>query len=119
MLTGIGHRPELFLSDCLERAGEIYPQLAAAPGRPVRCWWASSAERTAMVIVSYGIQGENPDKRNPSSIVRGGGGFTLRRLWAQKKLAHLMIHQKANEKEIAALGKAVRAGYALHVALGA
>ncbi len=29
----------------------------------------------------------------------------MRRLWAQKKLADLMVHQKANEKEIAALGK--------------
>ena len=29
----------------------------------------------------------------------------MRGLWAQKKLAELMIHQKQNEKEIAALGK--------------
>ena len=32
-------------------------------------------------------------------------GTLLRRVWAQKKLAQLMIHQKENEKEITDLGK--------------
>ena len=36
---------------------------------------------------------------------RRGQGSLLRRLWAQKKLAELMIHQKPNQKEITALGK--------------
>ena len=39
------------------------------------------------------------------SVADAVEGSLLRRLWAQKKLADLMIHQKANEKEIAALGK--------------
>jgi Ca-activated chloride channel homolog len=58
------------------------------------------------VVVNYGIPGAESQQR--TFVVRSSDaveGTLLRRLWAQKKLAHLMIHQKENEKEIAALGK--------------
>ena len=63
-------------------------------------------DESATVSVDYGIQGRQSDKRTfKVSRSEAVEGSLLRRLWAQKKLAELMISQKRNEKEIAALGK--------------
>ena len=62
----------------------------------------------ATVTADYGIAG----RKGPAAIADfqvsradAAEGSLLRRLWAEKKLAELMIYQKQNEKEIAALGK--------------
>ncbi len=61
---------------------------------------------TASVTASNGDRSGAPDTRTfKVSRADAVEGSLLRRLWAQKKLADLMIHQKANEKEIAALGR--------------
>ena len=58
------------------------------------------------VTVNYGIQGGKSRQRTfQAGCADAVKGSLLRRLWAQKKLADLMVHQKRNEKEIAALGK--------------
>ena len=60
----------------------------------------------ATITVDYGIQGGYPDERT-FKVSRSDAvdGSLLRCLWAQKKLAELLIFQKKNEKQIAALGK--------------
>ena len=61
---------------------------------------------TATVTADYGIAGGKPDKQTfKVSRSDAASGSLLQRLWAGKKLAELMIHQKPNEHEIAALGK--------------
>ena len=61
---------------------------------------------TATVTADYGIAGGKSDKQTfKVSRSDAASGSLLRRLWAGKKLAELMIHQKRNEHEIAALGK--------------
>ena len=90
------------------QAAELYPSLP----QPIQ-------ERTpftlvgqlradaATVTLNYGFGGRasvsNPLKLAIRDAVRGN---LLRKLWAQKKLADLMVFQEKNEKEILALGKA-------------
>ena len=107
VLAGIGHRAWSSLSAAIEggELKDLYPQQSQPlAGRFTLV--GKLTKETATVTVNYGIQGSEPDKRtfkvSRSDTVEGS---LLRRLWAQKKLTHLMVHQKANEKEIAALGK--------------
>ena len=52
------------------------------------------------------FRGDIPDKQIfKISQTDAASGSLLQRLWAQKKLAELMIHQKQNQQEITALGK--------------
>jgi hypothetical protein len=89
------------------QAGEFYPSLP----QPIR-------ERTpftlvgrltadnATVTLNYGFAGKasvsNPLKLAIRDAVHGN---LLRKLWAQKKLADLMVFQEKNKKEILELGK--------------
>jgi Ca-activated chloride channel homolog len=62
---------------------------------------------TATVTLNYGFAGK-ASRSNPLTLSRRDAvqGNLLRKLWAQKKLADLMVFQEKNEKEILALGKA-------------
>jgi len=64
------------------------------------------AKDQAEVKLSYGIRGETPTSRT-FALSRDGApeGTLLKRLWAQKKLADLMIFQHENEETIVSLGK--------------
>jgi hypothetical protein len=108
VLTGIGRPAWSFLSAASKdvQVKEIYPQLPQpVAGRRFRLV-GKLTDDAATVTVNYGFPGGVPEKRTfQVSRADAVEGLLLRRLWAQKKLAHLMVHQKANEKEIAALGK--------------
>ncbi|MDP6544520.1 MAG: VIT domain-containing protein [Phycisphaerae bacterium] len=109
VVSSIGRSVFSFLSaGAVEaQAGQLYPSLP----QPVR-------ERTpftlvgrlnadaATITLNYGFAGKasvsNPLKLAVRDAVAGN---LLRKLWAQKKLADLMVFQENNEKKILALGK--------------
>jgi Ca-activated chloride channel homolog len=107
ILARAGRSAWSYMSASIEgrEAKELYPQLPEpVSGRFLLVGKLTSPTMT--VSVTYGIQGGESQRRTvdvqgPDAVT----GTLLHRLWAQKKLAHLMIHQKPNEKEIAALGK--------------
>ena len=109
VLAQIGRPAWSFLSAAIEvgEAKDLYPQLP----QPLagRFTLVGKLKReSATVTVNYGrsTAGEAPEKRT-FTVARADAaeGSLLRRLWAQKKLAELMIRQKQNQKQIAALGK--------------
>jgi tetratricopeptide (TPR) repeat protein len=60
----------------------------------------------AQIKLHYGYQGHKPlTSIYGVSRREAVEGTVLRRLWAEKKLAELMVFQKRNEREIVALGK--------------
>ncbi|MHC4399206.1 MAG: VIT domain-containing protein [Planctomycetota bacterium] len=61
----------------------------------------------ANVTLSYGYPGEVPVAERTFAVSRGDAakGSLLRRLWAQTKLADLVVLQERNEEEIVALGE--------------
>ncbi len=60
----------------------------------------------ATVTADYGLAGGKPEPQTfKLSRSDAASGSLLQRLWAGKKLAELMIHQKQNQREITALGK--------------
>ena len=91
-------------SDSGQAAG-IYPELP----QPVAGRFTVAGKLTgqqATVTLSYGFPGNPLQKRSfKVSRSQAAEGSLLRRLWAQKKLADLMVFQERNEKEIVALGK--------------
>ena len=107
ILAQVGRPAWSFLSAAIERgeAKDLYPQRPQPlAGRFTLV--GKLANESAKVTVKYGIQGGKSQQQTfTASSADAVQGSLLRRLWAQKKLAHLMIHQKANEKEITALGK--------------
>jgi tetratricopeptide (TPR) repeat protein len=63
-------------------------------------------EPTAQVTVNYGFDKKNPQRQ--TFTVREADaveGTLLRRFWAQKRLAELIVAPKHNEKEIVKLGR--------------
>jgi hypothetical protein len=105
VLAAIGRPAWSFLSAAIEpgKVTEVYPQLP----QPVsgRFTLVGKLVASSMGGLGYGVPGKVAVTSFSVSRADAVEGSLLRRLWAQKKLAHLMIHQKANEKEIAALGK--------------
>lgn len=94
-----------YLGAKAEGAKDIVPQLAQPVAGRFTLAGKLDADQAA-VSVEYGLQGGQTAKR--SFTVRRGEaskGSLLRRLWAQKKLADLLVFEKKNEKEITALGK--------------
>jgi Ca-activated chloride channel homolog len=90
------------------QAAELYPSLPQPiqKGTPFTLVGQLRAD-AATVTLNYGFGGKasvsNPLKLAIRDAVRGN---LLRKLWAQKKLADLMVFQEKNEKEIRELGKA-------------
>jgi Ca-activated chloride channel homolog len=107
VVARIGQKAYSFLSASIERweSKDLYPQRP----QPVsgRFLLVGKLTNEAMTItVNYGAPGGTSQPRAFTASCKDAvTGTLLRRLWAQKKLAQLMIHQKENEKEIAALGK--------------
>ncbi len=91
-----------------DQADQLYPSLPQPIRQrtPFTLVGRLNAE-TATVTLNYGFAGKasqsNPLKLSRRDAVQGN---LLRKLWAQKKLADLMVFQEKNEKEILALGKA-------------
>jgi tetratricopeptide (TPR) repeat protein len=86
-------------------AADLYPQRPQPLGGRFTLVGKLSGE-TATVTADYGIAGGKSDKQTfKVSRSEAASGSLLQRLWAGKKLAELMIHQKPNQHEIAALGK--------------
>ncbi len=107
ILARIGQPSKSFLSAsiALENSKDLYPQRPQpVAGRFLLV--GKLTKETMTIKVRYGLPGGKPDERTfEASRKDAVKGTLLRRLWAQKKLACLMVHQKENEKEIAALGK--------------
>ncbi|MBN1908832.1 MAG: DUF2135 domain-containing protein [Pirellulales bacterium] len=108
ILAQLGRPAWSFLSASIEGgdAKDVYPQLPEPlAGRFVLA--GKLQDETAAVTVRYGhAPGDSPNERTfKVSRADAVEGSLLRRLWAEKKLAELMIHEKKNEKQIVALGK--------------
>jgi tetratricopeptide (TPR) repeat protein len=92
-----------------ETDGQQATALFPAMSQPVGDRFTLAGKLTgdeAAVTLRYGYQGQEPQIR--TFQVRGREaveGTLLRRLWAEKKLAELMVFQKRNEPQIVALGK--------------
>jgi tetratricopeptide (TPR) repeat protein len=107
VLAGIGRPAWSFLAATIDggQAKDLYPQRPEpVAGRLTLA--GKLADDAAVLTVNYGFPGGKSEKRTLKiSRTDAVEGSLLRRLWAQKKLAELMIHQKRNQQEIAALGK--------------
>ena len=86
-------------------AGELFPNRAQPVGRRVTLVGKLGSQQ-ATVTLHYGGAGTVSQSRT-FRVARDGAaeGSLLRRLWAQTKLAELMVFQKRNEREIVELGK--------------
>ena len=86
-------------------AAELYPRIA----RPLQGRFTLAGKLTApeaRLVLSYGAGGKTLASSKASvSAADAVPGDLLRRYWAQKKLADLLVFQKQNETEIADLGK--------------
>jgi tetratricopeptide (TPR) repeat protein len=107
VVAGIGRPSWSFLSATVEggQAEAIYPELPQPVAGRFLLAGKLKAD-VATVTVNYGLPGQAPEQR-AFSVARAGAaeGSLLRRFWAQKKLAELMISQKRNKQEITTLGK--------------
>ncbi|NQT36653.1 MAG: DUF2135 domain-containing protein [Planctomycetes bacterium] len=107
VLSGIGRSAFSFLkADAGQNeATELFPKSA----QPVAGRFALVGKLNgphATVTLRYGMKkGVSQTRTYPISRDTAAEGSLLRRLWAQKKLAELMIFQKRNEKPIVALGQ--------------
>jgi len=107
VLPAIGRAAFSFLSASTEsgETGSLVPQLPQPVAGRFTLVGKLSGDR-ATVTVQYGAKGLPPQSRSfQVSRAEAVPGSTLRRLWAQKKLADLVVFQKRNEKEIVVLGK--------------
>jgi len=109
VLAQVGRPAWSFLSASIEGgdAGDLYPQLRQPlAGRFALVGKLVGESATVTASYGYGTPGESPQKQvfkvTSADAVEGS---LLRRLWAEKKLAELMIDQKRNKKRIAELGK--------------
>ena len=110
VVSSIGRSVFSFLSAGADQArvGESYPSLPQPirAREPFMLVGRLTAE-TATVTLNYGFAGKasvsNPLKLAIRDAVEGN---LLRKLWAQKKLADLMVFQENNKKKILELGKA-------------
>jgi len=106
-IAAMGQSPYSFLSAMVDggEAGELFPNLAQPVGRRFTLVGKLGGGQ-ATVTLSYGSAGTVSQSRT-FHVARDGAaeGSLLRRLWAQTKLAELMVFQKRNEREIVELGK--------------
>ena len=88
-----------------QQATEIFPAMSQPVGDGFTLVGKLTGE-AAQIKLHYGYQGDKPLTRTFQVSRREAvEGTVLRRLWAEKKLAELMVFQKRNEREIVALGK--------------
>ncbi len=107
VLAAMAKQPFSFLNASTDQAegADLYPKIV----RPLQGRFAVAGKLTAQqtrLAVQYGAGGKTLLKTE-ASISRADAvpGELLRRFWAQKKLADLLIFQKKNETEITDLGK--------------
>ncbi len=88
-----------------EGATEIFPSMSQPVGDRFTLVGKLTGDG-AQIRLNYGYQGHKP-LTSYFGVTRREAveGTLLRRLWAEKKLAELMVFQKRNEPEIVALGK--------------
>jgi len=107
VVAAVGRESFCFLS--ADAAGDAVTGLCPAQPQPISGRFTLAGRLTAertIVTVRYGYPGKN--RRARAFIVSADDaveGTLLRRLWAQKRLAELMVSQKQNEKQIVSLGK--------------
>jgi tetratricopeptide (TPR) repeat protein len=107
VIAALGRPIYSFLS--AETDGQQATAIFPAMSQPVGDRFTLAGKLTgdeAAVTLRYGYQGQPPQTR--TFQVRGRDaveGTLLRRVWAEKKLAELMIFQRRNEPQIVALGK--------------
>jgi len=84
---------------------DVYPSLPQPVGERFTLVGKLTADE-ATITLNYGI-GTRRTQRRTYHVARADAaeGSLLRRLWAQTKLAELMIFQKRNEPQIVELGK--------------
>jgi len=87
-------------------ATALYPSIPQPVHGPFSLVGRLTAE-TAAITLRYGTGGK-PTRRTPFTVSRADAveGELLRRFWAQRKVAELLIAPKRNESEITATGKA-------------
>ena len=107
VIAALGRPIYSFLS--AEADGQQATALFPAMCQPVSDRFTLAGKLTgdqATVTLRYGYQGQTPQTRTFQVRRRDAvEGTLVRRLWAEKKLAELMVFQKRNEREIVALGK--------------
>lgn len=108
VVPAIGRSAYCFLSAEADggRVKELYPELP----QPIAGRFTlvgKLAGKEATVSLKYGYPGKAGEKQRSFTISRedAAEGSLLRRLWAQTKLAELLVAQKRNEKKIVRLGK--------------
>jgi hypothetical protein len=107
VIAALGRPIFSFLS--AEADGQQATAIFPAMSQPVGDRFTLAGKLTgdeAQIKLHYGYQGQKP-LTSTFSVSRREAveGTLLRRLWAEKKLAELMVFQKRNEPEIVALGK--------------
>lgn len=108
VVAAVGRSPYCFLSAYTAegRAREVYPELPQPiAGRFTLVGKLAGTE--AEVTLKYGYPGQPGERERTFTVSRDDAaeGSLLRRLWAQTKLADLMVAEKRNEKKIVRLGK--------------
>jgi len=107
VVSGIGRSAFSFLAAKAEKghADEMYPGIPEPITERFTLVGKLTGEN-ATVKIDYGFPGQTSESRTFNLSGNDAvEGTLLRRLWAQKKLADLMVFQKRNEEEIVALGK--------------
>jgi Ca-activated chloride channel homolog len=107
ILVGMAAKPFSFIGTEAAKTGvvDLYPQMT----RPLQKRFTLAGKLTApeaAIVINYGAGGK-PLSHSRHSVSRADAvqGELLRRFWAQKKLDDLLVFQKQNESNIAALGK--------------
>ena len=107
-LAQIAHKPLSFIrATVIEgEASSIYPRLPEPVSGPFSIS-GKLRSRSATIRLDYGVGGKVTHSRTFQVNALGASkGDLLRRYWAQKKLADLLVFPKRNAAKIVALGKA-------------
>jgi Ca-activated chloride channel family protein len=87
------------------RVMDVYPQLPQPLSGQITVA-GKLIDETATITLNYGYPGQPPVSKTFAVNAAGAvEGVLLRRLWAQTKLADLLVAEKENESEIVDLGK--------------
>jgi len=106
-LKQIQYKPLSFIKATVVdgKASEVYPRLPEPVSGPFAIAGQLDSPR-ATIRLDYGIGGKVTHSRTFQVSADGAGkGDLLKRYWAQKKLADLLVFPKRNAEKIVALGK--------------